>query len=80
MIKCEQCGERMNVDRSVVLTSYPPQYACTCPKCGNIQYELCSLCDSDQEELKEYLSKQSIKWKISPEDTLIVIPNKNLPY
>ena len=46
IIKCQECGEKMIIDRSAMLTSLPPRYTCTCPKCGNIQYEYCTTCDS----------------------------------
>lgn len=33
LIKCPRCGNRIYLDNSVVLTSYPPQYRYWC-KCG----------------------------------------------
>lgn len=33
-IKCPNCGEIVQVDTSMILTSYPPQYKWECPKCG----------------------------------------------
>ena len=33
-IACPECGEELLVDRWVVLTSYPPQKAYHCEKCG----------------------------------------------
>ena len=47
IIKCQECGGKMSIDRSKVLLSDPPRYTCTCPKCGNVQYEYCTTCDND---------------------------------
>lgn len=33
-IRCPNCGEIVQVDTSMILTSYPPQYKWECPKCG----------------------------------------------
>lgn len=56
MIKCQECGEEMIIDRSKVFTSLPPMYICKCPKCKNTQYEYCSLCDSG-DSLKKYIKE-----------------------
>lgn len=37
-IKCPNCGEIVQVDTSMILTSYPPQYKWECPKCGRTGY------------------------------------------
>lgn len=40
--KCKKCGcEKAEVDTSVVLTSYPPQYSYKCPECGEFGYIFC---------------------------------------
>ena len=41
---CEKCGKEADVDTSIVLTSYPPQYNYHCPYCGNRGYVFCSDC------------------------------------
>lgn len=33
-IRCPNCGEIVQVDTSMILKSYPPQYKWECPKCG----------------------------------------------
>ena len=33
-IRCPNCGEIVQVDTSMILTSNPPQYKWECPKCG----------------------------------------------
>lgn len=33
-IRCPNCGEIVQVDTSIILTSNPPQYKWECPKCG----------------------------------------------
>lgn len=33
-IRCPNCGEIVQVDTSMILTSYPPQYKWECPRCG----------------------------------------------
>lgn len=33
-IRCPNCDEIVQVDTSMILTSYPPQYKWECPKCG----------------------------------------------
>lgn len=33
-IRCPSCGEIVQVDTSIILTSNPPQYKWECPKCG----------------------------------------------
>lgn len=33
-IRCPNCGEIVQVDTSMILTSYPPQYKWECLKCG----------------------------------------------
>lgn len=33
-IRCPSCGEIVQVDTSMILTSNPPQYKWECPKCG----------------------------------------------
>lgn len=33
-IRCPNCGEIVQIDTSMILTSYPPQYKWECPKCG----------------------------------------------
>lgn len=33
-IRCPNCGEIVQVDTSMILTSYPPKYKWECPKCG----------------------------------------------
>jgi Zn finger protein HypA/HybF involved in hydrogenase expression len=40
--KCKKCGRRAEVDTSIVLTSYPPQYNYHCPHCGEHGFILCS--------------------------------------
>ena len=39
--KCPKCGKEANVDASMVLTSYPPQYNFSCPHCGHHGYVFC---------------------------------------
>lgn len=40
--KCKRCGcEKAEVDTSVVLTSFPPQYSYKCPECGEFGYIFC---------------------------------------
>lgn len=40
--KCKKCGyEKAEVDTSVVLTSFPPQYSYKCPECGEFGYIFC---------------------------------------
>ena len=40
--KCSNCGQVVEVDTSVVLTSDPPKYNYHCPHCNNSSYVLCS--------------------------------------
>ena len=37
-IECPKCGDVAEVDISMVLTSYPPQYQWSCPHCGATGY------------------------------------------
>lgn len=38
LIKCTNCGEDSEIDTTMILTSYPPQYKWRCPHCGAIGY------------------------------------------
>ena len=38
---CEECGEKVYIDNSIVYTSIPPRYRYDCPKCGNVSYIFC---------------------------------------
>lgn len=42
MKKCSKCGTVMKPDLTCILTSIPPQYKYTCPKCGNVENGWCS--------------------------------------
>ena len=48
--KCSYCGTKMVADTSEVYTSNPPQYKYRCPKCGNVEYGLCSDYYTDNKE------------------------------
>jgi hypothetical protein len=37
-IKCTNCGEDAEIDTTMILASYPPQYQWRCPHCGAIGY------------------------------------------
>jgi hypothetical protein len=37
-MKCPKCGTRMEMDRSKVFTSIPPQYRFKCPNCGCLKF------------------------------------------
>lgn len=39
--KCGKCGRMAEVDTSMVLTSYPPQYNYYCKHCGTYGYTYC---------------------------------------
>ena len=39
--KCSRCRKQANVDTSICLTSYPPQYNYHCPHCENHGYVDC---------------------------------------
>ena len=52
----------MIADRSQVFTSYPPQYMYRCPKCGNIEYGLCSEDDSDEKTETNETVKDTTNW------------------
>ena len=39
---CGKCGQIAEVDTSMVLASYPPQYNYYCPHCDNHGYTYCS--------------------------------------
>lgn len=39
--KCSKCGKMAEVDTSIVLTSYPPQYNYYCKHCGTHGYTFC---------------------------------------
>ena len=39
---CKKCGQAAEVDTSLVLTSYPPQYNYYCRHCDTHGYTLCS--------------------------------------
>ena len=39
--KCPKCGGDLEVDTTMVLTSYPPKYSCKCRECGYVTYFLC---------------------------------------
>ena len=41
-MRCNKCGNELDVDTRVVLTSYPPQYNAYCPTCGERTYIFCS--------------------------------------
>lgn len=41
-IKCPDCGEIVEVNTDIVLTSYPSQYQWFCPKCGKTGYINCA--------------------------------------
>lgn len=38
-MKCELCKGEMELDKNIILTSYPPKHLYKCSKCGHIQYE-----------------------------------------
>jgi len=40
-IECPKCGDVAEVDVSIVLTSYPPQYQWSCPHCSATGYIHC---------------------------------------
>lgn len=40
--KCPVCGSDCEVDTSMILTSYPPQYQAFCKNCNRVIYTLCS--------------------------------------
>lgn len=40
-IECPKCGDVAEVDTSIVLTSYPPQYQWFCPHCSTTGYIHC---------------------------------------
>ena len=40
--KCKKCGHKAEVDTSITLTSYPPQYSYYCPHCEERGFILCS--------------------------------------
>lgn len=50
MKKCSKCGTEMFPNREVIMTSYPPMYAYTCPNCHNIEYGVCSEDNFDEQE------------------------------
>ena len=37
-LKCPKCGAKVKLDEGIVLTSLPPKYQYTCPKCGEVKY------------------------------------------
>ena len=37
-MKCPKCGTHMEMDRSQVYTSLPPQYKFKCPNCGHMNF------------------------------------------
>lgn len=37
-MRCPKCGAHMEMDRSQVYTSIPPQYKFRCPNCGNQEF------------------------------------------
>lgn len=39
--KCGKCGKMAEVDTTIVLTSYPPQYNYYCKHCGTHGYTFC---------------------------------------
>ena len=39
---CPKCGGVADVDTSMILTSFPPQYRCKCRECGHVFSEFCS--------------------------------------
>lgn len=45
---CKKCGKLANVDDTVVLTSYPPQFNYSCPHCGAPKQHkvICEYCSS----------------------------------
>ena len=38
--KCE-CGGELEIDKEIILPSYPPQYRTSCKRCGNISSIRC---------------------------------------
>ena len=64
--KCPKCGGEAVVNRSMVLTSYPPRYKAVCIKCGEISYPLCSEVTESfaPEELDLFLEKASENLKV----------------
>lgn len=64
--KCKNCGKEADVDMSLVLTSYPPQYNYSCPHCGTHGYIFCSEAyvqnsheDNQDSKIKELIEKIS---------------------
>lgn len=39
--KCPKCGGELEVNTTMVLTTYPPQYSCKCRECGEITNYFC---------------------------------------
>lgn len=39
--KCPKCGGDLEVDTTMVLTTYPPKYSCKCRECGDVTYYFC---------------------------------------
>ena len=37
-LKCLKCGAKVKLEEGIVLTSLPPKYKYTCPKCGEVKY------------------------------------------
>lgn len=69
--KCPKCGGEVIVDRSMVLTSYPPKYKAVCTKCGEISYPFCSeVTERFPEDLDSFLEKASENLKLKQEPDL----------
>lgn len=51
-MKCPKCGAEMQLDRTVVYTSYPAQFKWTCPNCGESEYQECSQAIKESLETK----------------------------
>ena len=45
-IECPKCGDVAEVDTSMILTSYPPQYQWSCPHCSATGYIHCGEVES----------------------------------
>lgn len=50
--KCDKCGKMAEVDTSMILTSYPPQYNYYCKHCGTYGYTYCDNVVYREENIK----------------------------
>lgn len=58
--KCKNCGKFAEVDDSVVLTSYPPQYSYYCNHCNNGGYVLLSETEIEEIEVDDIINEEKI--------------------